>query len=140
MENLVMSMFDLEDTSPSTERLIALIKAGYKIDEATSIAVGDTIWLEHPACERCPEKTLLLTADGWVFGQDPFDDQKTQLRINPNDPAAFQRFLRSVPIATWWEKNNGPFYVIAAWAIVAAIFFTGAFLFAFVWKILTDHN
>lgn len=124
---VVGSMFDSENTPPTLIRLIALMGAGYRIDERASSEVGDTIWLEHPAQKRAAEKTLLLSGDGWVFGMDPFDETKSQLRIGPDKSEEFSRFVAAVPKSTWWERNHAPFYMVLAWVIIAGIMLASAF-------------
>lgn len=113
-------MFDNSDTPPSIVRLIALLKAGYKIDERASVEVGDTLWLEHPA-RRAKERTLLLSGDGWLVGMDPLDSARKQLRISPTASDDFVNFVRSVPRPTWWEANGPTFYPAINIAIFATI-------------------
>lgn len=102
-------MFDDPTTPPSITRLIALLNAGYRIDERASKEVGDTLWLEHPA-KRTTERTLLLSGDGWLVGMDPLDRARKQLRIPPTANDDFNHFVRSVPHPTWWEANSSTFY------------------------------
>lgn len=134
------SMFDNENTPPAVKRLITLLGAGYRIDESASAAVGDTIWLEHPAGRRAAEKTLLVYGDGWVIGVDPLDDSKKQLRIGPNDMDEFSYFVKRVPKSTWWERNNGPFYMGLGWAFLLAVAFVGTKLIDFVWSLFSGTN
>lgn len=134
------SMFDSENTPPTLTRLIALMSAGYKIDERSSTEVGDAIWLEHPAQRRAPEKTLLVSGDGWVFGMNPLDDSENQLRIGPDKADQFQSFLMTVPKSTWWERNSDPFYKGLAWGIIIAIWFAGYKVLDFVWNARNNNS
>lgn len=110
-------MFDDPTTPPSITRLIALLNAGYRIDERASKEVGDTLWLEHPA-KRTTERTLLLSGDGWLVGMDPLDLTRKQLRIPPTASDEFTRFVRSVPHPTWWEANSHKFYPAFSLAMI----------------------
>lgn len=113
-------MFDNSDTPPSIVRLIALLKAGYQIDERASVEVGDTLWLEHPA-RRTKERTLMLSGDGWLVGMDPLDCARKQLRIPPSASEAFNQFVHRVPRPTCWEANGPTFYPAMGLALLIAM-------------------
>jgi len=121
---------------PTLQRLIALLSAGYSIRVQDSRDNGDTVSLEHPAkWQRVKEKSLWLREDGDVFGITQHADG-THLLIDATDQAAFQRLIASTPKPTWWELNNGPFYSVFAWIVIAVILFVGVKLMDFVIDLL----
>lgn len=103
---------DERDKGAAIERLIALLKAGYQIDQPASLELGDSLWLEHPAGRRAAYATLSLSGDGFLVSLLPVGD-RTQLRIAPEKAADFWRFISSVPQPTWWERHRRGFYEVA---------------------------
>lgn len=121
-----------ETNPPTLQRLIALLSAGYFIRIQDSRDNGNTVSLEHPAkWQRVKEKSLFLGEDGDVFGIAQHADG-THLLIDAADQASFQRLIASTPRPTWWELNNGPFYNVLAWVVIATIMFIGIKLMDFV--------
>lgn len=122
--------------SPAIPRLIALMDAGYQIDRKTSSTAGNVVWLDHPAARRFSEPNLLVFSDGLVVGRDSIGESRKQLRIGPKNKDEFDRFQRSVPAPTWWEKNHGPFHIALGWAVFIGLSVLGGLLIDSAWRFI----
>ena len=119
--------------SPLMQRLMALINAGYRIQDQDFGDADNHISLQHPAhWQKVKEKSLYLYDEGSVMGGPRLD--KTCLLIEPGETTEFQRLIAATPKPTWWERNSEPFYTIGALIIVGAIMLVGASLINFVWE------
>ncbi|MEZ9426454.1 hypothetical protein BCS71_16795 [Vibrio lentus] len=104
------------------------MKAGFKIDEATSQHLEDSLQLKHPAMKRLKDYELTLFPDGLLTGPYASD----QLRIKPSQKREFNSFLRSVPKPTWLEETLDIRAKIFTWFFLAMIFLAPT-----VWKLLS---
>lgn len=129
---------ELGDSASPIRRLIALVAAGYRIDEGASNSVGDCVWLEHLSRDA-KYKTVLLYESGLLVGLLAASDG--QLRIASHESDEFGRFVASVPSPTWWDHNCKPFYILAAWALIggfgALVFVLAGAVWNFVRKFFT---
>ncbi|WP_439147102.1 hypothetical protein [Vibrio sp.] len=117
-----------DEDPPTLFRLNALMKAGFKIDEATSQHLEDSLQLKHPAMKRLKDYELTLFPDGLLTGPYASD----QLRIKPSQKREFNSFLRSVPKPTWLEETLDIRAKIFTWFFLAMIFLAPT-----VWKLLS---
>lgn len=119
--------------SPVMKRLMALIHAGYRIQEQDfGDADNNHICLQHPAhWQKVKEKSLYLYDEGSVMGGTRLDN--TCLLIEPDKTTEFERLIAATPKPTWWERNSESFYTIGALMVIGAIMLAGASLTTFVW-------
>jgi hypothetical protein len=116
-----------EQAPPTIKRLIALLTAGYRIREDDLHDADNSVSLEHPApWRKVKEKSLWVYDEGSVMGGPRVDN--TCLLIKPDDAQGFQDLIAATPRPTWWELNNGPFYVVWAWAVIGALMLAGVAL------------
>ena len=116
------------EAPPTLFRLNALMKAGFKIDEANSQHLQDSLQLKHPAMKSLKDYELTLFPDGLLTGPYASD----QLRIEPDQQREFNSFLRSVPEPTWLEKTLDIRAKIFIWFLLAMIFLAPT-----VWKLIS---
>lgn len=121
-----------EKPAPTIERLVALMRRGYRIREQDLADANNYVSLEHPAhWQKLREKSLFLYDDGSVMGGPRIDD--TCLLIEPADAAEFSKLVTSTPTPTWWERNNGPFYTVWAWLVIGVFMLVFVKVFDFAW-------
>jgi hypothetical protein len=123
--------------SPTLQRLIALLAAGYAIRVKDSSDNGNILSLEHPSkWQRVKEKSLFLYENGDVLGLSQHSDG-THLLIEGSDHTAFQQLISATPRPTWWDLNHGPFVSVFAWLFIALVLFAGVKIFGMVLGLLT---
>jgi hypothetical protein len=115
---------------PTLARLNALLAAGYRIDHSTSQKVRDAVWLDHPAKKRVQEPTLILYPTGLVVSDAAKDPTRKQLRFDPNQELEFGRFVKAVPLPSFWERSADVRINVIAWAIFLGIV-------AIIWAVLS---
>jgi hypothetical protein len=98
------------------ERLYALVKKGYRPDLEETFA--GAIWLRHPS-KRCKHPRLYLYPSGLVVSPGSSDDFR--FYREDEDEARFQKFLRSVPTPTLWDRTRDWRTNVAAWGIILAV-------------------
>jgi hypothetical protein len=112
------------------ERLYALVKKGYRPEFQESFP--GAIWLTHPS-KRWKHPLLFLYPSGLVVSPGSSDDFR--FYRDDEDEPKFQKFLRSVPQPTLWDRTRDRRASAAAWAIIVTAMF-GPVLLYFVLKLL----
>lgn len=127
----VVPMFDhldqeaaIEAANTKTfERLYALVKKGYRPDLEQNFP--GAIWLNHPS-KRCKHPLLFLYPSGLVVS--PGSSDEFRFYRDDEDEPKFQKFLRSVPTPTLWDRTRAWRTNVAAWGIIAAVWGASALL------------
>ena len=110
----------MANESQIINRLNALMKAGYKIDEKPSQA-SEALWLVHPATKRAKEPVLILYSDGLLVSGCIGNEEK-QLRLVDTDTNGFNEFIYSVPVPNIFEKSSPYIINILVWSVFLIIF------------------
>lgn len=98
------------------ERLYALVKKGYRPNLEQDFY--GAIWLEHPS-KRCKHPLLFLYPSGLVVSSGKSDDFR--FHRDEEDEPEFQKFLRTIPQPTLWDRTRAWRINIGAWAIIVAV-------------------
>jgi hypothetical protein len=98
------------------ERLYALIERGYRPNLEDNFS--GAIWLNHPS-KRCQHPLLFLYPSGLVVSSGKSDDFR--FYRDDEDEPRFQKFLRSVPLPTLWDRTRAWRTNAAAWAIIVTV-------------------
>jgi hypothetical protein len=98
------------------DRLQQLIQRGYQPDFGGE-QLG-AIWLYHPR-ESFKYKELILHGSGLVtsFSECRFEREETQ---------AFERFLKTVPTPSFWERTRRGRINVYVWLIIGSVWLGGA--------------
>ena len=103
------------------ERLYQLVQKGYRPD--LDMQFAGAIWFHHPS--KNFEHTLVyLYPSGRVISPGATDE----FRFDRSEDAAFQKFLRSVPQPTFWERTRQGRTNFAAWVIIGSVIIGPSFL------------
>jgi hypothetical protein len=112
------------------ERLYALVKKGYRPEFQESFL--GAIWLTHPS-KQWKHSLLFLYPNGLVVSSGNSDDFRFY-RDHEDEPK-FQKFLRSVPQPTLWDRTRDWRRKTAAWAFIVTVTF-GPVCLIFILKLL----
>jgi hypothetical protein len=103
------------------ERLYQLVQKGYLPDFDQNFA--GAVWLHHPK-KNFNHNLLFLCPDGWVVSAGKGDE----FRFGREEDALFQKFLRTVPRPTFWDRTREGRAKFAAWIIIGSVSIGGAVL------------
>jgi hypothetical protein len=105
--------------SATLDRLQLLIQKGYW-PNFTGELLG-AIFLYHPR-ESFEHKHLILYGSGLVVS---VNNKSDKYRFGREETQAFNRFLQTVPIPSFWERTRRGRIKFYAWLIIAAVMFGG---------------
>lgn len=109
-----------EDAPPIIYRLKRLHAVGYVPKYHMLPMDPEYLSLVHVSRKR-PVSSLTLCSDGLLFGDDKRPGA-SQLRISPVDSREFERFIRSTPAPTMWEKTELSRVKLIVWIVLGCIF------------------
>jgi hypothetical protein len=99
------------------DRLHLLVQKGYQPDFSRD-PLG-AIWLYHPRTGFGP-KQLILYGSGLITSPSSVSDE---YRIEREEKEAFNRFLKTVPVPSFWERTRRGRTNVYAWLIICAVMF-----------------
>ncbi len=99
------------------DRLHLLVKRGYQPDFGRE--PYGAIWLYHPR-ESFKHKELILYGSGKVIS---LSDKSDEYRFGREETEAFNRFLRTVPMPSIWERTRRGRIKAYGWLILWGVMF-----------------
>jgi len=111
------------------ERLYLLVQKGYRPD--FDMEFSGAIWLHHPN-KHFKHDLLFLYPDGCVKSSGKTDEY----HYDRNEDALFEKFLRSVPQATFWERTRDGRMKIMAWIFIGSVCIVGAVVGNLAWTFM----
>jgi len=99
-------------------RLQMLVQKGYQPDFGGELL--GAIWLYHPR-ESFQHKQLILYGSGLVVSSG----QSDEYRFGREEAASFNRFLKTVPIPSFWERTRRWRINTYAWLIIYGVMLGG---------------
>jgi hypothetical protein len=96
-------------------RLQLLVQRGYRPDFGGELL--GAIWLYHPR-ESFKQRQLILYGSGKVVSPS---DGSDEYRFGREEAAAFNRFLKTVPIPSFWERTRRSRVKAYAWSIIYGV-------------------
>ena len=120
----------MQEQPQAINRLNALMKAGYKINEHVSQETLDSVWLIHPSVKRLNGAELILSSDGFVSSFNNYKETE-QLSFSPEQVDEFNEFVRVVPTPTIWEETAKLRINVKVWTILIVFWIATYKLFNF---------
>jgi hypothetical protein len=108
------------------DRLRMLVQKGYQPD--FSGEPFGSIWLYHPR-ESFKHNLLYLYGDGAIISaHDKPDEGQDKYRIDREEAEEFNKFLRTIPAPSLWERTRRGRINIYAWLMICGVMLVGGLI------------